>query len=108
VLVLGCTHFTLATVFCIKLLVNPNMSAIADFSTSVSHFYVSSFHPFNILNCISQGLIYAAFVVGSATDVGIALVMCWLLARSRTGHSQTDGIVAMIITYTINSGLLIA
>lgn len=58
---------------------------------------------------MGQGLTYAALAVGTATDVSVAFIMCWLLARSRTGYyTKTDGVVSVIMVYTINSGMIIA
>jgi hypothetical protein len=69
---------------------------------------IESDHLCSILTNWHQGLLYAAFAVGTTTDVGIAFIMCWLLAKSRTGYARTDGVVSMIMLYTINTGTLIA
>ncbi|KAF8270643.1 hypothetical protein EI94DRAFT_1722189 [Lactarius quietus] len=39
-------------------------------------------------------------------DVLIAASMCWYLYRKRTGFTRTDSIIASLMAYSINSGLL--
>jgi len=39
-------------------------------------------------------------------DVLIAASMCWYLYRKRTGFARTDSIIASLMAYSINSGLL--
>jgi hypothetical protein len=48
------------------------------------------------------------FAVGTATDVGIAALMCWRLLASRTGHSRDDSMIWTLISYTLNAGVLTA
>jgi hypothetical protein len=55
-----------------------------------------------------QPAIYAGLAIGTTTDVSIAVIMCWLLMRSRTGHSNTNSVVSWLLIYTINTGMLIA
>ncbi|ETW81805.1 hypothetical protein HETIRDRAFT_173483 [Heterobasidion irregulare TC 32-1] len=42
----------------------------------------------------------------AATDIIIAASMCWYLWKSRTGFKGTDSIIATLMAYSINTGLL--
>jgi hypothetical protein len=57
---------------------------------------------------LDKSIAYTAFAAGTMTDVGIAIIMCWLLARARTGHINTDGVISAIMIYTVNSGMITA
>jgi hypothetical protein len=42
----------------------------------------------------------------AVTDVGIALVLCFLLQQSRTGFRRSDTLITKLIIFTVNTGLL--
>ncbi|KAF8992032.1 hypothetical protein BDQ17DRAFT_1369990 [Cyathus striatus] len=51
-------------------------------------------------------LLYSGLGVGVLTDVLIAAALCALLVKNKTGHKRTDSIVANLVNYIINTGLL--
>ncbi|EIM83858.1 uncharacterized protein STEHIDRAFT_170321 [Stereum hirsutum FP-91666 SS1] len=55
-------------------------------------------------------LFYINFAAGAGSDVFVAFVLTYFLAKTRTGGSntRTDSIVDVLILYTINTGLLTA
>ncbi|KAI0311494.1 hypothetical protein OF83DRAFT_755348 [Amylostereum chailletii] len=54
-------------------------------------------------------LFYINFASGAGSDVYVAVVLCYYLARSRTGfNTRTDSVVTVLMLYTINTGLLTA
>ncbi|KAF9269730.1 hypothetical protein L218DRAFT_983537 [Marasmius fiardii PR-910] len=53
-------------------------------------------------------LFYVNFAAGTSSDLGVALTLCYLLRKSRTGFARTDSLIKMLMTYTINTGLIVA
>ncbi|KAL0566129.1 hypothetical protein V5O48_015890 [Marasmius crinis-equi] len=53
-------------------------------------------------------LLYLNFAAGTTSDLSVALVLCYLLRRSRTGFNRTDSLLNALMTYTINTGLIVA
>ncbi|KAI0067123.1 hypothetical protein BV25DRAFT_1280187 [Artomyces pyxidatus] len=49
-------------------------------------------------------LFYINFASGFGSDVYVAVVLCWYLARSRTGfNKRTDSVISVLMLYTINT-----
>jgi len=59
------------------------------------------------LNSLSS-LMYLTFAAGTGADLSVAIALCWLLRQSRTGFKRTDSLIRVLMTYTINTGLLVA
>lgn len=55
-----------------------------------------------------SSLMYLNFAAGTSSDLSVALVLCYLLRRSRTGFQQTDSLITILMVYTVNTGLLVA
>ncbi|VDC00537.1 unnamed protein product [Peniophora sp. CBMAI 1063] len=56
-----------------------------------------------------QTLFYVNFAAGTGSDVYIAVVLCYFLARARSGfNTRTDTIIGVLIKWTIQTGLLTA
>ncbi|KAF7368780.1 hypothetical protein MVEN_00203100 [Mycena venus] len=53
-------------------------------------------------------LMYLDFAAGTSSDLSVALALCYLLHRSRTGFERTDSLIGVLIVYTVNTGLLVA
>jgi len=53
-------------------------------------------------------LLYLNFAAGTTSDVSVAVGLCFLLWRSRTGFKTTDSIVNTLMLYTVNTGLIVA
>ncbi|PPR02777.1 hypothetical protein CVT24_002251 [Panaeolus cyanescens] len=54
------------------------------------------------------GLIYASFASGTCCDLFLALALLFLLYKSRTGFTSTDGIIRVLMMYTVNTGMIVA
>lgn len=55
-----------------------------------------------------SSLFYVSFAAGTGADLLVALSLCFYLWRSRTGFQRTDSLIQSLMTYTINTGLLVA
>ncbi|RXW19111.1 hypothetical protein EST38_g6744 [Candolleomyces aberdarensis] len=55
-----------------------------------------------------SNLMYLTFAMGTGSDLSVAIVLCWLLRRSRTGFKKTDGMISVLMQYTVNTGLIVA
>ncbi|CAA7266643.1 unnamed protein product [Cyclocybe aegerita] len=53
-----------------------------------------------------SAMLYISFSGAVAADAVIAVSLCTLLVRSRTGFKRTDSIVTFLMAFTINTGLL--
>lgn len=53
-------------------------------------------------------LMYLTFAVGTTSDLSLALALCYLLHRSRTGFRKTDSLIKVLILYTVNTGMIVA
>lgn len=84
IVVLSLLHFVLGIVF------------------TVEEFILQEFSRFPSLIWIACTGLGAA----AATDIIIAASMCWYLWKSRTGFKGTDSIIATLMAYSINTGLL--
>ncbi|EDQ99821.1 uncharacterized protein LACBIDRAFT_315197 [Laccaria bicolor S238N-H82] len=62
--------------------------------------------PFLLL--VLQFLMYLTFAVGTTSDLSLALALCYLLHRSRTGFRKTDSLIKVLILYTVNTGMIVA
>ncbi|GJJ13634.1 hypothetical protein Clacol_007890 [Clathrus columnatus] len=51
-------------------------------------------------------LLYTSLATAAAADACIAAFLCWQLYTKRTGFKSTDSIVKTLITFTINTGLI--
>ncbi|KAF7324971.1 hypothetical protein MKEN_00539500 [Mycena kentingensis (nom. inval.)] len=73
---------------------------------SVKAFRIATFPE---LSSIST-LFYVNFASGTAADIAVALALCYMLYTSRTGFERcrTDSLIRVLMTYTINTGLLVA
>ncbi|KAJ7062123.1 hypothetical protein C8F01DRAFT_124886 [Mycena amicta] len=55
-----------------------------------------------------SSLMYLNFAAGTSSDLSVALALCYLLHKSRTGFKGTDSLIRVLMTYAINTGLLVA
>ncbi|CCM01235.1 uncharacterized protein FIBRA_03283 [Fibroporia radiculosa] len=53
-----------------------------------------------------QWMIYLPAAAWAAVDVSIAISMCYLLARSRTGFERTDSTIMLLMLFTLNTGVI--
>ncbi|KAF9524763.1 hypothetical protein CPB83DRAFT_886020 [Crepidotus variabilis] len=51
-------------------------------------------------------MLYASFATAVTADTLVAVSLCSLLIRSRTGFKRTDDVVSFLMAFTINTGLL--
>ncbi|KAF9034035.1 hypothetical protein BJ165DRAFT_744186 [Panaeolus papilionaceus] len=66
-----------------------------------------NFSSFVELNNISA-LIYTSFGSGTGADLCLALVLLYLLYRSRTGFKKTNSLIRVLMMYTVNTGMIVA
>ncbi|KZT08285.1 uncharacterized protein LAESUDRAFT_724306 [Laetiporus sulphureus 93-53] len=59
----------------------------------------------DVMHVLSPGRVQAAFA--SATDICIATSMCLVLREATTGFRATQAIVAKLISYAINRGIVL-
>ncbi|KAK7458146.1 hypothetical protein VKT23_010054 [Stygiomarasmius scandens] len=71
---------------------------------TVKAFGISSYLELDKLS----NLMYLNFASGTTSDLSVALVLCFLLHRSRTGFTKTDSLISILMLYTVNTGLLVA
>jgi len=71
---------------------------------SVKAFSISSFADLDHIS----GLMYLSFAAGTGSDISVAICLCYLLHKSRTGFAKTDTIINVLMQYTVNTGLLVA
>lgn len=50
--------------------------------------------------------LYVAFAAGVIADVTIAMSLCVALYRGRTGYPKTDTLLAVLISYAVNTCVL--
>lgn len=55
-----------------------------------------------------SSLMYLSFAAGTGSDVSVAICLCYLLHKSRTGFRKTDTIINVLMQYTVNTGLIVA
>ncbi|KAJ7035209.1 hypothetical protein C8F04DRAFT_1099429 [Mycena alexandri] len=55
-----------------------------------------------------SSLMYLNFAAGTSADLSVALALCYLLRRSRTGFARTDSLIRMLMMYAVNTGLVVA
>jgi len=55
-----------------------------------------------------KAILYSHIGAGVVADLGTAFALGYLLNRSRTGFERTDGIINVLVAYSINTGLLVA
>lgn len=55
-----------------------------------------------------SNLFYLSFASGTGSDLLVALSLSFYLWRSRTGFQRTDNLIQTLMTYAINTGLLVA
>jgi len=48
------------------------------------------------------------FATSTGSDISLAVAMCIFLHRSRTGFQETDSTISMLMTYTVNSCVIVA
>jgi len=53
-------------------------------------------------------LVYVEFASGFAGDAMVALSLCYLLHKSRTGFGRTESVINVLMAYVVNTGLLTA
>ncbi|KAF8629508.1 hypothetical protein AX17_005634 [Amanita inopinata Kibby_2008] len=51
---------------------------------------------------------YLNFSSATASDLSLALALCYLLYHSRTGFRKTDSLIKILMLYTVNTGLVVA
>ncbi|KAF8880649.1 hypothetical protein BD779DRAFT_1070671 [Infundibulicybe gibba] len=59
------------------------------------------------LNTLSS-LMYLNFAAGTASDLSVAVTLCYLLRRSRTGFIRTDSLIKVLMMYSVNTGMIVA
>ncbi|KAK7052511.1 hypothetical protein R3P38DRAFT_2860734 [Favolaschia claudopus] len=62
----------------------------------------------DITNGMILSFMYLDFAAGTSADLSVALALCYLLARSRTGFQRTDSLIRVLMMYTVNTGMLVA
>ncbi|TFK72662.1 hypothetical protein BDN72DRAFT_894641 [Pluteus cervinus] len=48
------------------------------------------------------------FIGSTVADLSIAISLCYLLHRSRTGFRRTDSLIRVLMMYTVNTGAIVA
>ncbi|KAJ6629354.1 hypothetical protein B0H10DRAFT_1986780, partial [Mycena sp. CBHHK59/15] len=75
-----------------------------DLDLSLCRFGIESFLDLDRLSV----LMYLNFAAGTSSDLSVALALCHLLRRSRTGFRRTDSLIRVLMMYTVNTGLIVA
>ncbi|TFK72643.1 hypothetical protein BDN72DRAFT_835949 [Pluteus cervinus] len=52
--------------------------------------------------------VYVIFSANVVADLSIAISLCYLLYRSRTGFRRTDLLIRTLMVYTVNTGVIVA
>jgi len=84
--------------------------ALVTFSSILGFFFTSkeiAFKDFSKLHSLTWTTC-AGMVACALADLLIAASMCWSLYRWRTGFARTDSIIMTLMTYIVNSGLLVS
>ncbi|RPD65458.1 hypothetical protein L226DRAFT_530957 [Lentinus tigrinus ALCF2SS1-7] len=116
IVVTGVSDGTVRGIFCQRVwkLSNRNwmlclaiaVSSLVVFSGSIA-FAVKGFSIASFANLSEiSDILYVSLGSGVVADVLIAVSMCVLLAKRRTGFSRTDSMVRVLIMYSINTGAL--
>ncbi|KAF5367765.1 hypothetical protein D9758_009843 [Tetrapyrgos nigripes] len=71
---------------------------------TVKAFGISSYLELDKLS----SLMYLNFASGTTSDLSVALVLCFLLGKSRTGFIRTDSLISVLMLYAVNTGLIVA
>ncbi|TFK49047.1 hypothetical protein OE88DRAFT_1737259 [Heliocybe sulcata] len=82
---------------------------LAEFGAVMTYTIKSlTLHTFVELNQLKAraGLSMAVNALAAAGDVAIAIVLCTMLHRSRTGFKQSDTMITKLIIFCVNTGLL--
>ncbi|KAF8128176.1 hypothetical protein EV363DRAFT_1221732 [Boletus edulis] len=98
VLVIG--EFILVAVYAIQAYVSPLFLLAC-----CSHAFSLQFHTFVQLSSL-KALSMSVNAVAAAGDVLIAIFLCTLLQKSRTGFRRSDNMINKLIVFSINTGLL--
>ncbi|KAF9043028.1 hypothetical protein BJ165DRAFT_216778 [Panaeolus papilionaceus] len=53
-------------------------------------------------------LMYSTFAAGTGSDLFLAIALSCLLYQSRTGFKRTDGLIRVLMMYTVNTGMIVA
>ncbi|TDL20307.1 hypothetical protein BD410DRAFT_377107 [Rickenella mellea] len=53
-------------------------------------------------------LFYANFASGVLADLHVAISLCYFLWKSKTGFRRTDSLIATLVIYTVNTGMITA
>ncbi|KAF8233854.1 hypothetical protein L208DRAFT_1422837 [Tricholoma matsutake] len=69
-----------------------------------SHFGLTSYLELDKL----ADLMYLIFAAGTLSDLSVAVALCVLLFKARTGFRKTDTLIKILVTYTVNTGLIVA
>jgi len=71
---------------------------------SVKAFAINSFLDLTGLS----DLLYLVFALGTGSDISLAMTMCIFLRRSRTGFQKTDSLISVLMSYTVNTCVVVA
>ncbi|PPQ69735.1 hypothetical protein CVT24_001321 [Panaeolus cyanescens] len=55
-----------------------------------------------------SSLMYSTFAAGTGSDLCLAIALSHLLYKSRTGFKRTDGLIRVLMMYTVNTGMIVA
>ncbi|TFK64553.1 hypothetical protein BDN72DRAFT_261893 [Pluteus cervinus] len=55
-----------------------------------------------------SNFMYFNFAAATLTDLSIAVSLCYLLHKSRTGFMRTDSLISVLIMYAVNTGVIVA
>jgi len=69
-------------------------------------FIWNRYHNLRTIDAKYAWLVMAWFVVIVTADIVIAICMCILLRRKRTGFKSTDSIIARMVIYTVNTSAI--
>ncbi|KAK0200112.1 hypothetical protein DFS33DRAFT_1267876 [Desarmillaria ectypa] len=84
--------------------------SITDLGTAFIHDYelYRGNHMVWVTQSAVSSLLYLNFAAGTTSDVSVALALCYYLYTSRTGFQRTDSLIAILMAYTVNTGLVVA
>jgi len=77
---------------------------VSGFVITIKAFGIASYMELDKLSHI----MYLIFATGTASDASIAIALCTILYKSRTGLSKTDSLIKSLVMYTVNTGLIVA
>jgi len=77
---------------------------VVGITITVKAFGIQSFPELDKLST----LMYMTFGFGTGSDLTVAIILSWILRKSRTGFRRTDSLIKVLMMYVVNTGMIVA